>query len=66
MLNLIYSLQAKFYTMSSIPRPRSMGLFVSICINKDLFDICSLGVGDKCIRFLQWALGVCQQTKESK
>lgn len=49
MLNLIYSLQAKFYTMSSIHRPCSMGLFVSICINKDLFDVCSMGVGDKCI-----------------
>lgn len=62
MLNLTYSLQAK----SSIPRTCSTGLFVSICINKYLFDIYSLGVGDKCIRFLQWALGLCQQMKESK
>ena len=61
MLNLTFSLQAEFYTMSSISRPCSMGLFVSICINKDLFDIYSLSVGDKCITFMQWAPGLCQQ-----
>jgi len=57
MLNLTDSLQAKFYNMSSIHRACSMGLFVSICINKDLFDIYSLGVGDKCIHFCSgfWA-----------
>lgn len=66
MLNLTYNLQAKFYTMSSIPKTRSMGLVFSICINKDLFDICSLGVGDKRIRFLQQSLGLCQQIKASE
>lgn len=53
MLNLTYHLQARFYTMSGIPRPCSLGLFICICISKDLFDIYSLGVGDKCIKFLQ-------------
>lgn len=66
MFNLTYNLQAKFCTMSSIPKTCSMGLFVSICINKDLFDICSLGVGDKCIRFLQQCLSPCQQIKGSE
>lgn len=66
MLHLTYSLQSKFYTMSSIPRPYSMGLFGSICISKDLFDIYRLSIGDKCIMFLHWAMDLCQQMKESK
>lgn len=66
MLNFTYSWQAEFYTVSTITRPCSMGLFVNICINKDLLDNYNPSVGDKCIRLLQWALGVHQRIQESE
>lgn len=44
MFNSTYSLQTKFYTMSSIPRPYIMGQFISAFRN--------------CLTFLVWVLEI--------
>lgn len=64
MLNFTCSLQAKFYTMSSITRPCSVRLLTFAKIKACLTIIIQLLEINAL--FLQWALGIHQQIKESE